>query len=163
MHTSLVCAIAWPVCPSSIWQQSIKTLYIAAVGSDSFVSRPCGEFETLLTSQLVGQDLALQQFSDAVCDHLAKEGQFRPLVVSFHGPPGVGKSLLHLLAARALYNDKVTAALQCPGRDCSGYKVSLSPGLACQVCNMPLHAASLALSFPGAWHCASQVAGKVSA
>lgn len=92
-------------------------------GSDSFVSRPCGEFETLLTSQLVGQDLALQQFSDAVCDHLAKEGQFRPLVVSFHGPPGVGKSLLHLLAARALYNDKVTAALQCPGRDCSGYKV----------------------------------------
>ena len=87
------------------------------------MTRPCGELEAYLASELVGQQLALQQFSDAVCDHLATEAPTRPLIVSFHGPPGVGKSMMHLLAARALYNQKVVPGLKCPGRDCSGYKV----------------------------------------
>lgn len=92
-------------------------------GSDTFVDRPCEDFESYLSTQLVGQPLALQQFSDAVCDHLAREVSTKPLVVSFHGPPGVGKSLLHSLAARALYNHRPEGALQCPGKDCAGYKV----------------------------------------
>ncbi|KAK9787248.1 hypothetical protein WJX73_009504 [Symbiochloris irregularis] len=98
----------------------IATLF---AGSDTFVDRPCEDFESYLSSQLVGQPLALQQFSDAVCDHLAKDVSTKPLVVSFHGPPGVGKSLMHSLAARALYNQKPEGALQCPGKDCAGYKV----------------------------------------
>ena len=47
----------------------------------------------------------------------------KPLIVSVHGPPGVGKSLTHLLAAKALYNTNPMAADKCPGHHCAGYKV----------------------------------------
>lgn len=75
----------------------------------------------------MGQELALRQFSDAVCDHLAREAPRKPLVVSAHGPPGVGKSMMHWLAARALYSDAPDSEGACPGADCRGYKVSLNP------------------------------------
>ena len=71
----------------------------------------------------MGQNLALHQISDAVCDHLANEAPRKPLVLSVHGPPGVGKSLFHQEAARALYSTRPSPNLQCPGSDCSGYKV----------------------------------------
>lgn len=71
----------------------------------------------------MGQNLALQQISDAVCDHVANKAPPKPLVLSIHGPPGVGKSLFHQEAARALYSTHPSPDLQCPGSDCSGYKV----------------------------------------
>eukprot|EP00798_Chlamydomonas_sp_ICE-L_P008143 gene8143-1391_t len=46
-----------------------------------------------------------------------------PLVISMHGPPGVGKTFTHTLLARALYNKDPAAAAQCPGEDCTGAKV----------------------------------------
>lgn len=73
---------------------------------------------------MVGQELALRQAADAICDHLARSEPTRPLVLSVHGPPGVGKSLFHLLAARALYNRHIHEDLRCPGFDCAGYKVN---------------------------------------
>ena len=66
----------------------------------------------------MGQELALHQISDAVCDHLAAKERQRPLVLSLHGPPGVGKSMVHQLAAQALYNRRIH-----PDLDCAGYKV----------------------------------------
>lgn len=71
----------------------------------------------------MGQDLAVKQFSDAVCDHLANKEPLKPLVISVHGPVGVGKSLLHLLAARTLYAARPHPDMRCPGADCPGYKV----------------------------------------
>lgn len=71
----------------------------------------------------MGQDLALRQISDAVCDHLANKAPKKPLVLSLHGPPGVGKSFFHQLAAQALYSPRPHPDLQCPGHDCAGYKV----------------------------------------
>ncbi|PRW45202.1 ATPase of the AAA+ superfamily (ISS) [Chlorella sorokiniana] len=68
--------------------------------------------------------MALRQISDAICDHLAQPEPARPLVLSLHGPPGVGKSMFHLLAAHALYNRQPDRpGLRCPGLDCAGYKV----------------------------------------
>ena len=66
----------------------------------------------------------MRVLSDAVCDFLAKEADpsdidASPLVVSLHGPPGVGKTYFHKLAARSLYNVEE----RCPGRGCPGYKV----------------------------------------
>jgi pantothenate kinase-related protein Tda10 len=72
---------------------------------------------------LIGQELALRQIADAVCDHLSQPEPSRPLVLSLHGPPGVGKSMFHRLAARALYNRHIHDGLRCPGIDCVGYKV----------------------------------------
>lgn len=71
----------------------------------------------------MGQDLALRQISDAICDHLATKSPSKPLVLSIHGPPGVGKSLFHQEAARALYSTHPSPTLECPGPDCRGYKV----------------------------------------
>lgn len=83
----------------------------------------CERLEGYLLDNIVGQDLALRQLTDAVCDHLAQPFPVRPLIVSAHGPPGVGKTLTHRLLARALYNKKPTSNLECPGRDCPPYKV----------------------------------------
>lgn len=59
-----------------------------------------------------------------VCHHLtATKRPGRPLIISAHGPPGVGKTLSHQLLARALYNQRPRDGLDCPGRDCRGYKV----------------------------------------
>ena len=95
-------------------------------GPQGFVPGICERLEPYLASQLVGQELALRQLADAVCDHTAgaQTPAQKPLVLSVHGPPGVGKSLAHLLLARALYNpDPAAASLRCPGPDCPGYKV----------------------------------------
>jgi DNA polymerase III delta prime subunit len=74
----------------------------------------------------VGQELAVRQLSDAVCDYLAQPQAIRPLILSAHGPPGVGKSLSHLLLARALYKKQPSDKMKCPGSDCPGYKVWLT-------------------------------------
>lgn len=80
--------------------------------------------ETHLQSEVVGQDLAIHQMSDAICDHLLKTQPQKPLVLSVHGPPGVGKSLSHWLLAQAMY-DAPGDASECPGPHCPGYKVGL--------------------------------------
>ncbi|EFN56148.1 hypothetical protein CHLNCDRAFT_51790 [Chlorella variabilis] len=92
-------------------------------GHVNFAPGACERLEPFLSSQMVGQELALRQISDAICDHLAQQEPRRPLVLSLHGPPGVGKSMFHHLAAQALYNRRIHDALRCPGLDCAGYKV----------------------------------------
>ncbi|GBF93149.1 hypothetical protein Rsub_05880 [Raphidocelis subcapitata] len=111
---------------------------VAALGSllawlvathPGFVPTACAGAEAYLPAEVVGQDLAVRQLADAVCTHLAARpagrapGAGRPLVISAHGPPGVGKTLSHQLLARALYNAAPSERLQCPGKDCRGYKV----------------------------------------
>lgn len=93
-------------------------------GTTGFAPGVCDRLETYLSSEIVGQNLALRQFVDAVCDHVAKPNPLRPLVISVHGPPGVGKSMLHQHAARALFSKTPHKYnLKCPGNDCKGYKV----------------------------------------
>jgi hypothetical protein len=83
-----------------------------------------------------------QQQADASRQHNSK-----PLVISVHGPPGVGKTLTHTLLARAIYGRGDPSLLSrgrrrggsggggfagpeslgpqdlCPGRACRGYRV----------------------------------------
>ena len=93
-------------------------------GNVQFHANACAGLERHVTSRLVGQELAVRQATDAICDHLQNENPLRPLVLSVHGPPGVGKSLFHYLAAQALYApDPNKPHLKCPGYDCAGYKV----------------------------------------
>ena len=79
--------------------------------------------EASLQSHLVGQEFAVAQLSALINDHLSEEQPRKPLVVSLHGPPGVGKSYFHRLLAAALYN--VSGAADCePGAlNCAGYRV----------------------------------------
>ncbi|CAD7700658.1 unnamed protein product [Ostreobium quekettii] len=127
---------------------AIAALYLTA-GNQHFSRDGCDRLDTVLNSRVVGQELAIDQFVEAVCEHLRKENRGavgnKPLVVSVHGPPGVGKTLTHTLAARALYGlegaarstevvgpdgfwsgwgiPRVQSSLECPGRGCAGYKV----------------------------------------
>ena len=51
---------------------------------------------------------------DAICDHVANPSPMKPMVMSLHGSPGIGKSYFHHLLAQSLYN--ATA----PGKECPG-------------------------------------------
>jgi hypothetical protein len=70
----------------------------------AFCPDACDRMRRYVPQELVGQGFALQQLMDAVCDHLAEDSPTRPLVLSLHGPPGVGKTLFHRLLAQAVYN-----------------------------------------------------------
>lgn len=97
-----------------------------ATGHVSFTPGACGAIEPYLKSEVVGQELAIHQMSDAICDHLLKEQPQKPLVLSVHGPPAVGKSLSHRLLAQAMYDTAPGDELDCPGPQCPAYKVSFT-------------------------------------
>jgi Torsin len=96
-------------------------VYMAVVtGTASFVPNACQNAEHLLRSNVEGQDVAIDQLLAAVCSHVSNKASKGPLVISAHGPPGVGKTWTHQLLARALYSNDGS---ECPGGQCSGYKV----------------------------------------
>ena len=72
-----------------------------APGPSEFAPGACARVDAHVRATLVGQDLALRQLADAVCDHVANPNPSKPLVLSAHGPPGVGKTLAHGLVAAA--------------------------------------------------------------
>ncbi|KXZ47581.1 hypothetical protein GPECTOR_34g740 [Gonium pectorale] len=110
------------------------TLYSMS-GTTRFVPDACRNAGSYLPAHVVGQDLAIRQLVDAVCEHLAEPppgvspsaaravAPRKPLLISAHGPPGVGKTFTHTLLARALYNRDPAAAGECPGDGCKGAKV----------------------------------------
>ncbi|KAF8072817.1 TOR1A [Scenedesmus sp. PABB004] len=100
---------------------SMVALYMT--GGAHFVDTACANVERVLPAEVVGQDLALGQLTDAVCHHLSQPRPKKPLVLSVHGPPGVGKTYSHLWLARALYSRRPARGLHCPGPACRGYKV----------------------------------------
>lgn len=112
------------------------------VGTTRFVPDACNSVERLLSDSIVGQDLAISQLINVVCSHISKHEQqpanqlfpsssatplthqrTKPLIISVHGPPGVGKTYSHMLLARALYSRHPHTAVRCPGMDCEGAKV----------------------------------------
>eukprot|EP00884_Botryococcus_braunii_P017254 jgi/Botrbrau1/4211/Bobra.0044s0014.1 len=102
----------------------VGSLVITLFGpSKDFIPGASERLEEYLLGEVVGQDLAIRQLSDAVRDHLATPFPVRPLILSSHGPPGVGKTLTHRMLARVLYNKKPSEPMQCPGPDCPAYKV----------------------------------------
>lgn len=92
-------------------------------GAAKFVDNACANIESVLPREVVGQELALGQLTEVICHHLAQTNPKKPLVISVHGPPGVGKTYTHWWLARSLYNTHPSADLKCPGMHCKGYKV----------------------------------------
>jgi hypothetical protein len=106
------------------------SLWITLIpGTTRFVPEACQNIERLLSSEVVGQSLATGAMTEAICHHLAKQkgvvsSSYRstPLVLSLHGPPGIGKSLSTHLVSRALYNSDPDLSAPCPGDGCQGAK-----------------------------------------
>ena len=95
--------------------------------SGGFAADACERLQAV-GERVVGQELALGQAAHAICDHLQDPAPERPLVLAAHGPPGVGKSFFHRVAAGALYGVETEAAggrggWSCPGAGCPGYVV----------------------------------------
>lgn len=108
----------------SFGQLHVKVYCIA--GTIRFLPGACERVEDYLTTHIVGQELAVGQIVDAVCAHIDNKHdtkRTKPLVLSVHGPPGVGKTFTHTLLARALYNKDPASATACPGTACMGAKV----------------------------------------
>ncbi len=91
--------------------------------TQTFAPGACERIDSFLSQKIVGQDLAIRQLVDAVCTHVHQKHRSKPLVISVHGPPGVGKTYTHTLLARALYNSDPARANECPGEACRGAKV----------------------------------------
>ncbi|KAK9821179.1 hypothetical protein WJX74_005314 [Apatococcus lobatus] len=87
---------------------------VLAVGATAAALAIAGTF-------LIGNEKIVEGACDRLEPYLRL--QMKPLVVSAHGSPGVGKSFMHKLAARALYNRHPHLDLDCPGMDCSSLKV----------------------------------------
>lgn len=112
-------------------------------GSTQFSDKACSRFDPFMNRYLVGQEGSLHVVTDAMCDFLdpkvmlERQGaQQRPLVLSIHGPPGVGKTYFHQLAAHVLYDTveeetdvlgnrvySLRNGVACPGHSCPGYHV----------------------------------------
>lgn len=123
--------------PSSKATPSRHFYELRCAGTTKFVPGACDRLEPFLMQNIVGQDLALHQLVDAVCTHLATAHHKKPLILSVHGPPGVGKTFTHTLLARALYNKQPETAIKCPGEDCAGAKVGFSPCSHASPCSPP--------------------------
>jgi hypothetical protein len=113
--------------PGSTFQDahplSPPCLVLLHAGTVHFVDHACENVAHVLPQEIVGQELALTHLTDSVCHHIAQKKPQRPLVISVHGPPGVGKTYTHLWLARTMYNKKPSTDLDCPGIHCRGYKV----------------------------------------
>jgi hypothetical protein len=101
-------------------------IFYSLFSSDTSKFSPgaCSRIESYLNDRIVGQKMAIDQLVDAVCTHIEhhKHGSQKPLIISVHGPVGVGKTYSHTLLAKALYNSDPDGAA-CPGLDCIGAKV----------------------------------------
>jgi Torsin len=109
---------------------ALASLALHLVGGPvDFHPAACAQVRSHVPSVIVGQPLATAALAAAVCDHVANAAPTKPLVLSAHGPPGVGKSLSHAALAAALYRRDPAAAAAasscppCPGRGCPGYRV----------------------------------------
>jgi ATP-dependent Clp protease ATP-binding subunit ClpA len=105
---------------------ALASLALHLVGGPAeFHPGACAAVRAHVPATIVGQPLATRAMADAVCDHLADEAPTKPLVLSAHGPPGVGKSASHAALAAALYRADPGGSTgpPCPGRGCPGYRV----------------------------------------
>lgn len=95
----------------------------SAVGhaAKPFSSDACDFARRGLAENILAQPTAVELLSTAVCDHIKSRVPRKPLVVSAHGPPGVGKSLTHRTLALTLWNVAMEDMAHCPGSACPGY------------------------------------------
>lgn len=73
---------------------AFTSLYLSTAGG-YYAPDACQRVEKALKDRVMGQELATEQLVDAVCRHLRQKDNSKPLVISLHGPPGVGKTLTH--------------------------------------------------------------------
>lgn len=57
----------------------------------------------MFNTNLYGQHIAKEVILSAINSHVRKSKSRKPLVMSFHGPPGVGKSYVSRMIAKAFY------------------------------------------------------------
>jgi len=86
-----------------------------------YAPHACSLVRSGLAENVLGQEAAVRDISSAVCDHLRQIDPRGPLVLSLHGPPGVGKSLTHRTLALSLWGVPPSSRQDCPGKACPGY------------------------------------------
>lgn len=118
--TAVACAIvaaqqplaAQPSGWDTVWQAVPTLSEMAEYALTPFVGDPhsCAwrsdwleRAEAALRERVIGQPQAIELILDTLRVHHASKRREKPLVISLHGPTGVGKSLTHEVLARALY------------------------------------------------------------
>jgi ATP-dependent Clp protease ATP-binding subunit ClpA len=83
----------------------------------------CRTLWNVIREEIIGQDFALDLMVSCICDYLDDTSLKKPLVISTHGPVGVGKTLTHRSLARFLYEVPREDWSACPGYKCPAYKL----------------------------------------
>ncbi|XP_058809942.1 torsin-1A-like [Phymastichus coffea] len=90
-----------------LYLTQIKDLYcnLFECCNDKTVPYKLESLQSMLEIKLYGQHIAAEVVLNAVNSHLRKSKPQRPLVMSFHGANGVGKSYVSKMIAEALYKN----------------------------------------------------------
>lgn len=63
------------------------------------------ELDDILNKELFGQEIAHRVIINALYGHLTASNPPKALTMSFHGPPGTGKTYISQLIAKVLYKN----------------------------------------------------------
>ena len=73
--------------------------------TEEYVSPDINKLDDILSEELYGQRIAHHVVTSALRGHLSSSNPPKALVLSFHGPPGTGKTYVAQLIARSFYKN----------------------------------------------------------
>ncbi|XP_053987338.1 torsin-1A-like isoform X1 [Hylaeus volcanicus] len=102
------CAFSWTGIPSTIYSKLYNVVeYIpckfAECCNDEYVSPDINMLDDILNTELYGQEIAHHIVVNALRGHLGSSNPPKALAMSFHGPPGTGKTYVAQMIATSFY------------------------------------------------------------
>ncbi|XP_065674114.1 torsin-1A-like [Hydra vulgaris] len=83
-------------------------IYILECDDVNFINGP-SNLKQNLDKNVFGQDFAIERVANAVRSHFKNKDPKAPLVMSFHGPTGTGKSFVSKLVAESLFKNGINS------------------------------------------------------
>lgn len=71
--------------------------------NNEYISPDINKLDDLLSNELYGQDIAHRVIVSALHGHLSRSNPPKALAMSFHGPPGTGKTFVAQMIAKSFY------------------------------------------------------------
>ncbi|XP_033349671.1 torsin-1A-like isoform X2 [Bombus vosnesenskii] len=84
--------------------QSVECNFVECCTTE-YISSDIDKLDDILNKELFGQEIAHRVIINALYGHLTSSNPPKALTMSFHGPPGTGKTYISQLIAKVLYKN----------------------------------------------------------